>query len=139
MADRFVDGHYGSLRGRVRTYVIDQQLREHLPPQPARLVDVGGAAGHQALPLARAGYEVIIVDPSAAMLKRAHAFVAQESPEVRERIRLVEATAAESPNRLGRSCFAEVLCHGVIMYVDDPRPILATLAELAHPGAASPS
>jgi S-adenosylmethionine-dependent methyltransferase len=135
LADRFVDGHYGSLRGRVRTHVIDQHLREHLPPRPARLVDIGGGAGHQALPLARAGYEVIIVDPSAAMLKRAHAFVAQEPPEVRERIRLVQATAAESPNLLGRSCFAGVLCHGVIMYVDDPRPFLAVLADLAQPGA----
>jgi S-adenosylmethionine-dependent methyltransferase len=135
LADRFVKGHYGSLRGRVRTYVIDQHLRDHLPPPPATLVDVGGGAGHQALPLARIGYEVTIVDPSAAMLRRAEALVAQESPEVQARIRLIEATASESPNLLGRRCFAGVLCHGVIMYVEDPQLFLAALADLAEPGA----
>ena len=130
-----MDEHYGSLRGRVRTHVIDCHLREHLASPPARLVDVGGGAGHQALPLARAGYEVTIVDPSAAMLKRADAFVAQESPEVIRRIRLVEATAEQSVKVLGRGSFAGVLCHGVIMYVDDPRPFVAALADLAQPGA----
>jgi SAM-dependent methyltransferase len=135
LADRFVDGHYGSLRGRVRTHVIDCHLREHLPTPPARLVDVGGGAGHQALPLARAGYEVTIVDPSAAMLQRAQALVAQESPEIIRRMQLVEATAEQSPEVLGRGLFAGVLCHGVIMYVDDPRPFVAALADLAQPGA----
>lgn len=135
LVDRFVDGHYGSLRGRVRTYVIDNHLREHLPSPPARLVDVGGGAGHQTLPLARAGYEVTIVDPSAAMLKRADALVAQESTEVIRRIQLVQATAEQSPEVLGRAGFAGVLCHGVIMYVDDPRSFVAALAGLARPGA----
>ena len=31
--------------------------------------------------------------------------------------------------------FAGVLCHGVIMYVDDPQPFAAALADLAQPGA----
>src|ERR1700722_2411094 len=68
LAGRFVDGHYGSLRGRVRTYVLDAPLRWLLPPPPARLVDVGGGAGNQSIPLARDGYDVTIADPSAAML-----------------------------------------------------------------------
>ena len=69
LADRFVDGHYGSLRGRVRTYVIDQ----HLAPtwrRPAGHRRRRRSAGHQSVPLARAGYDVTIVDPSAAMLDR---------------------------------------------------------------------
>ena len=99
------------------------------------VVDVGGGAGHQSLPLARVGYEVTIVDPSDAMLSRARALVAQESPEVQAWIRLVEASAAEAPNVLGRACFVGVLCHGVIMYVEDPQSFLAALADLAQPGA----
>jgi hypothetical protein len=35
---------------------------------------------------------------------------------------------------LGGQRFAGVLCHGVIMYVDDPRPFTAALADLAEPG-----
>ena len=70
LAERFVDGHYGTLRGRVRTHVIACHLREHLPRPPAALVDVGGGAGNQSIPLARDGYQVAIVDPSAAMLAK---------------------------------------------------------------------
>jgi hypothetical protein len=36
-AERFVDTHYATLRGRVRIHVIGSHLREHLPPPPARL------------------------------------------------------------------------------------------------------
>ena len=77
LGERFVDHHYASLRGRVRTHVIDEHLRAHLAPPPLHVVDVGGGAGHQSLPLARAGYEVTIVDPSPSMLERAAQLLAQ--------------------------------------------------------------
>ncbi len=122
LADRFVDGHYRSLRGRVRTHVIDRHLRRHLPPPPAEMVDVGGGAGHQALPLARDGYRVTIVDPSPAMLERAAAMIASEPDEVKARVTLVKAAGEDAPAALGGRRFAGVLCHGVLMYLDDPGP-----------------
>jgi SAM-dependent methyltransferase len=45
---------------RVRTWEL---LTRHLPPSPAVVLDVGGAAGVYALPLAARGYEVHLVDP----------------------------------------------------------------------------
>jgi ubiquinone/menaquinone biosynthesis C-methylase UbiE len=45
---------------RVRTQDV---LRRHLPKVPARILDVGGAAGVHALWLARDGYEVHLSDP----------------------------------------------------------------------------
>lgn len=135
LAERFVDGHYGSLRGRVRTFVIDRHLRDHLPSAPARVVDVGGGAGHQSIPLARVGYEVTVVDPSAAMLERAEQHLAAEPRDVAERVRLVRANAEDASDALGGEHYSGVLCHGVIMYVDDPDPFLAALAGLAEPGA----
>ena len=71
LADQFADKAYASVKGLVRTYVMHQQLLEHLPPPPARVLDVGGGAGHQSFPLAQAGYEVTLLDPSAAMLDKA--------------------------------------------------------------------
>src|SRR6187455_2403682 len=99
-ADQFVDGHYGSLRGRVRTHVIHEHLREHLAPPPLRIVDVGGGAGHQSVPLARLGYDVTIVDPSPAMLERAGRLVAGEDRDVAARVTLVEATGVQAPAAL---------------------------------------
>ena len=129
---RFVDGHYGSLRGRVRTHVIEAHLRSHLPGPPATIGDVGGGAGHQSIPLAGRGYQVTIVDPSPAMLDRARRRSAAAG--VAESVRLVEATGEEAPKAVRGERFAGVLCHGVIMYLDDPGPLVAGLCALAAPG-----
>jgi S-adenosylmethionine-dependent methyltransferase len=134
LAGRFVEGHYGTLRGRVRTYVIASHLRHHLPKPPATLVDVGGGGGNQSIPLAHEGYDVTIVDPSEAMLERARARLAGEPGEVAGRVHLVRASAEEARPALGAARFGGVLCHGVIMYVDEPRPFVAALADLAEPG-----
>jgi S-adenosylmethionine-dependent methyltransferase len=135
LAARFVDGHYGSLRGRVRTHVINAHLRTHLPAPPLCVVDVGGGAGHQSIPLARAGYEVTVVDPSSAMLERAEQLLATEAPEVARRVSLVEAAGEEAPVKLGGERFDGVLCHGVIMYLDDPAPMVEALSLLANSAA----
>ncbi len=134
LAHQFVDGHYGSLRGRVRTHVIDRHLRSHLPPPPATVVDVGGGAGHQSLPLARDGYDVTLLDPSEAMLQRARQALAAEAPQVSARVRLVQGRGEDAPEALHGQQFAGVLCHGVLMYLDDPAPMVAALGELARPG-----
>ena len=71
LANLFVDEAYATVKGYVRTYVLHQHLLENLPPPPATVLDVGGGAGHQSFPLAQAGYEVTVLDPSAAMLDKA--------------------------------------------------------------------
>ena len=130
--EAFVDDHYASLRGRVRTHVIDRHLAAHLAPA-GRIVDVGGGAGNQSIPLARRGHEVTIADPSPAMLDRARRALGEESSEVRGRVRLVRCSGEDAPATLGQT-FDGVLCHGVVMYVDDPAPFVAALAALAVPG-----
>ncbi|RHA43795.1 class I SAM-dependent methyltransferase [Cellulomonas rhizosphaerae] len=49
--------------GRVEALRTLELLGRWLPPAPARVLDVGGAAGRYALPLAAAGYAVTLVDP----------------------------------------------------------------------------
>lgn len=130
--ETFVDEHYASLRGRVRTHVIDQHLAAHLPAG-GRVVDVGGGAGNQSIPLARRGHHVTIADPSPAMLDRARQALDVEQPEVRGRVRLVECSGQDAPALLGET-FDGVLCHGVVMYVEQPAPFVAALGALAAPG-----
>jgi SAM-dependent methyltransferase len=134
LADRFVDGHYASLRGRVRTHVIHEHLRAALPSPPLDVVDGGGGAGNQSIPLARLGYAVTIVDPSASMLERAEQQLANEDTAVAHRVRLVEAQGENAPEALDREVFGAVLCHGVLMYLDDPAPLLDSLCRLTAPG-----
>lgn len=134
LAKRFVDDHYGSLRGRVRTHVIDEHLRKHMGFPPQRVVDVGGGAGNQSIPLARAGHEVTIVDPSPAMLGRAAGRLAAEGHDLVARVRLVEATGEDACTALDGASFDTVLCHGVLMYLDDPGPLVGSLCDLTAPG-----
>jgi S-adenosylmethionine-dependent methyltransferase len=134
LADRFVDGHYGKLYGDVRTHVIHEHLRAHLTPPPGRIVDIGGGGGHQSFPLAAAGYVVEIVDPSPRMHEIAADRRAHLEREVDDRIRLVRAAGEEAPAVLGGRQFDAVLCHGVLMYLDDPDPMLDALCALAKPG-----
>ncbi len=129
LVDRFVDAHYASLHGRVRAYVIDQHLRDHLPAPPASVVDVGGGAGNLSIPLARRGYEVTIVDSSPAMLARAETAVADEDETTRGRVELVEGRGEDVSGT-----WAAVLCHGVIMYVADPADLVRALCAAAAPG-----
>lgn len=133
LREHFV-GHYTTLRGRVRTHVVHQHLRSHLAPPPGRIVDVGGGAGHQSIPLARDGYDVTIVDSSPAMLADAAQRLAGEAPEVARRVELVEAPGEDAPAVLGAGRFDGALSHGVIPYLVDPGPMLDALCALAAPG-----
>lgn len=129
LAEPFV-GHYDTLRGTVRHSLVSRQLREHLASPPGAVLDVGGGTAHQSLPLARSGYAVTILDPSQETLGRAARQLQQESPEVRERVDLVEARGEDAPEVLAGRSFQTVLCHGVVMYLENPDALLRSLAAL---------
>ncbi|WP_030169540.1 class I SAM-dependent methyltransferase [Streptomyces sp. NRRL S-813] len=133
LADRFADA-YGTVKGYVRTYVMHQQLLEHLPPPPASVLDVGGGAGHQSFPLAEAGYEVTLLDPSPAMLDKARRRREGLPDEVRRRVTLVEADGEHADQAVGGRRFDAVLCHGVLGYVERPEPLIDQLCRCAAPG-----
>src|ERR1700722_4668534 len=90
LADKFVDEAYASVKGYVRTYVMHQHLLEHLPEPPAMVLDVGGGAGHQSFPLAQAGYEVTLLDPSPAMLEKAQQRLERLPEGVPQRVAFVQ-------------------------------------------------
>src|ERR1700744_4062003 len=117
LADQFVDEAYASVKGYVRTYVLHQQLLEQLPPPPASVLDVGGGAGHQSFPLAQAGYDVTLLDPSAAMLDKARQRLGRRPGPVQERVTLVQADGEHAAAAVDGRRFAAVLCHGVVGYL----------------------
>jgi S-adenosylmethionine-dependent methyltransferase len=124
----------GILRQVVRHKLVDRALAEHLPPPPSRIADVGGGAGQQAIPLSRRGYEVTIIDPSPKMLAEARQRLAREEACVRRRVRLVGGTGERAHQTLGGETFDAVLCHGVLMYLEDSRPMIRALSALLRPG-----
>jgi S-adenosylmethionine-dependent methyltransferase len=127
LADQFADEAYASMKGRVRTYVMHQQLLEHLPPPPAPVLDVGGGAGHQSFPLAQAGYDVTLLDPSKAMLDKARQRLQRLPSAARQRVTLVAADGEHADEAVEGQRFAAVLCHGVLGYLEQPEPVIDQL------------
>jgi 2-polyprenyl-3-methyl-5-hydroxy-6-metoxy-1,4-benzoquinol methylase len=134
LVDPFVAGAYATVKGQVRTYVMHQQLLEHLPPPPAAVLDVGGGAAHQSLPLARLGYAVTVVDPSPAMLATAQERLRAEPEPVRQRVQLIEAPGEQAADATGGQRFAAVLCHGVLMYLPRPDALVRSLCTCVSAG-----
>jgi S-adenosylmethionine-dependent methyltransferase len=134
LADQFADEVYASVKGQVRTYVMHQQLLEHLPGPPASVLDVGGGAGHQSFPLAHAGYEVTLLDPSPAMLDKAQQRLERLPAEAQRRVTLVQADGLNADEAVNGRRFAAVLCHGVIGYLEQPEPLVNQLCQCAAAG-----
>ena len=80
---------------------MHQHLLEHLPTPPATVLDLGGGVGHQSFPLAQAGYEVTVLDPSVAMLDKAQERLGLLPSEAQRRVTLVQATGEEADEALG--------------------------------------
>nr|WP_302852290.1 class I SAM-dependent methyltransferase [Streptomyces sp. TRM64462] len=129
----------GGLRNTVRQELVARQLDEQIAArypvgQRLRILDVGMGQGTQALRLARAGHTVTGLESDPDMLKAAREALASEPAGIRERFRLIEGDGRETGVHFLPGSFDVVLCHGVLMYVEDPDALLAGLARMLAPG-----
>jgi len=125
----------GTLRQAVRQEIVARQLAAHLAGRPGlRVLDVGCGQGTQALRLARAGHTVTGLDGSATMLADLRRSLRDEPPAVRDRVRPVLGDALSAADLFETDSFQVVLCHGVLMYLPGPVPLLAAIARLTAPG-----
>jgi SAM-dependent methyltransferase len=129
-------GMLGRLRDVVRQEVLHAQLAGlRQVSKPARILDVGCGQGTQALQLARAGHDVTGLDPSGELLARFEDDLAREPAEVAARVQLLHGPGERAPE-LVIGTFDLVMCHGVLMYFDDPAPMLSALSGVTAAGGA---
>ena len=112
----------------VRTAVVWEVLCEALDEyrraagRPADdeldMVDLGGGTGGFAVPLARLGHRVTVVDPSPDAL----ASLARRAAEagVSDRVRAVQGDLATVLDEVEPAGADVVLCHGALEFADDP-------------------
>ncbi|MFD5723047.1 class I SAM-dependent methyltransferase [Streptomyces sp. NPDC127036] len=114
---------------------LDEQIAGRYPVgQRLRVLDVGMGQGTQALRLARAGHQVTGLEQDATMLSVAREALAAEPEGIRSRVRLIEGDGRETGVHFLPGSFDVVLCHGVLMYVQEPDALLAGLARMLAPG-----
>ncbi|MEU5577841.1 class I SAM-dependent methyltransferase [Streptomyces huasconensis] len=114
---------------------LDEQIVARFPVgQRLRVLDVGMGQGTQALRLARAGHKVTGVEQDPTMIAAAHEALAREPEGIQGRVRIVEGDGHQTGAHFTPGSFDVVLCHGVLMYVEEPDALLAGLARMLAPG-----
>ncbi|WP_214319819.1 class I SAM-dependent methyltransferase [Nonomuraea sediminis] len=119
----------GNLRNVVRQELVTRQLARHLPEESVRVLDAGCGQGTQALRLAARGHRVTALDSSADLLG-----LLRREIEPGMDVRVVHADLDRMGELFEPGSFDVVLCHGVLMYFDDPDPLIAALARVLAPG-----
>ncbi|MEU6704586.1 class I SAM-dependent methyltransferase [Streptomyces wuyuanensis] len=127
------------MRNTVRQELVARQLDEQLAArfpvgQRLRVLDVGMGQGTQALRLARAGHKVTGLESDAGMLRVAREALTHEPEGIRERFRMIEGDGLDTGVHFLPGSFDVVLCHGVLMYVEERDAMLAGLARMLAPG-----
>ncbi len=107
-------------------------LRKHLPGKSLRILDAGGGSGYDALPLAREGHSIDLVDYSAEMLKTARADAEREG--LSERIQFHQADVTKLNQLFPQPVFNAAVCHNVLQFVGDVPNLLSVLSHSLAPG-----
>ncbi|MFJ9152753.1 methyltransferase domain-containing protein [Streptomyces sp. NPDC102270] len=114
---------------------LDEQIVGRYPVgQRLRVLDVGMGQGTQSLRLARAGHQVTGLERDSTMVAAAREALSAEPEGIRERMRIIEGDGRDTGVHFLPGSFDVVLCHGVLMYVEEPDPLLAGLARMLAPG-----
>ena len=119
----------GSPWGRIRYAVVAETLRRQcaeLGGAPLRVLDVGGGDALDSLPLAEAGHEVMVLDPSRAWLEEAERRAAAVGASV--------TTVVGGLDALPTGQWDLVLCHFVLQYRRADANDVSRLAQIVRPG-----
>ncbi|MEU2601346.1 methyltransferase [Streptomyces hirsutus] len=130
-------------RAALRTAVVWEVLQDALERRakatgrPALdVLDTGGGSGNFAVPVARLGHRVTVVDPSPNALFALERRAAEA--DVADRVRGVQGDAHGLFDVVERGGYDVVLCHGVLEYVEDPAEgVRNTVAALRPEGVLS--
>ncbi|MFC0597118.1 methyltransferase [Streptomyces palmae] len=127
-------------RASLRTAVVWEVLKDALdrrakaadvPGGVLDVLDTGGGTGNFAVPVARLGHRVTVVDPSPNALFALERRAAEAG--VADRVRGVQGDAHGLFDVVERAGYDVVLCHGVLEYVDDPAEGVRNAAAALRP------
>jgi S-adenosylmethionine-dependent methyltransferase len=126
-------------RSSLRTAVVWEVLRAALTRRAEELgrpvldvLDTGGGTGNFAVPVARLGHRVTVVDPSPDALFALERRAAEAG--VTDLVRALQGDTQTLPDLVEPGGVDAVLCHGVLEVVDDPAEALGQLTAALRKG-----
>lgn len=128
-------------RASLRTAVVWEVLKDALDRQVKAtgrdaldVLDTGGGTGNFAVPVARLGHRVTVVDPSPNALFALERRAAEAG--VADRVRGVQGDILGLFDVVERGGYDAALCHGVLEYVDDPAAGVRNAVDALRPAGA---
>ncbi|MEU8676701.1 methyltransferase [Streptomyces sp. NPDC048560] len=128
-------------RASLRTAVVWEVLKDALDRRVKAtgrdtldVLDTGGGTGNFAVPVARLGHRVTVVDPSPNALFALERRAAEDG--VAERVSGVQGDVLGLFDVVERGSYDAVLCHGVLEYVDDPAEGVRNAVDALRPSGA---
>lgn len=102
--------------------------------RPLRVLDVGGGTGGTAVPLAGAGHEVTVVDPSPDALASLRRRATEQGVQDRVHALQGDTDSVRDLGERGLPAYDLVCLHGTLEVAEDPDAALAGIAEVLAPG-----
>jgi SAM-dependent methyltransferase len=125
-------------RASLRTAVVWEVLRDAIERRVKAsdgpvldVLDTGGGTGNFAVPVARLGHRVTVVDPSPDALFALERRAAEAG--VTDRVTGVQGDTQGLLDTVAPGGYDMVLCHGVLEYVDDPAEAVRHVAGALRP------
>ncbi|MET9495222.1 methyltransferase [Streptomyces sp. NPDC006552] len=126
-------------RASLRTAVVQEVLTDALDrrakavgSETLDVLDTGGGSGNFAVPAARLGHRVTVVDPSPNALFALERRAAEAG--VADRVRGVQGDVSGLFDVVKRETYDAVLCHGVLEYVEEPAEGVRNAVGALRPG-----
>lgn len=113
-------------------YKLSQaNLAKHLGQNEMRILDAGGGNGLDAIPFAKQGHKIDLVDYSPEMLTDIQDRILQENLSAQITTHLADVT--NILDLFPDTKFDLILCHNVLQYIDDVPLLFRNLANLLRP------
>ena len=128
---------WGRLRYRVVRETLDRTVDALLEAGHGprlRVLDAGGGDASDSVPLAVAGHDVVVLDPSEVLLEQARRRAAQAGTTLRCHRAGVGDLDPSGADPVDLGSFDLVLCHHVVQYLPSSAEAVDALAPLLRPG-----
>lgn len=134
-AELFKNKIYGTTKGKIRAAVVWRDLEEILQSFPKskklNILDAGGGFGFMARRLAHLGHSVTVVDISLDMLELGKRELAADPVE--GSVEFIQGAVQDLPELFSGKKYDLVMCHAVLEWLVDPKPVIAVLKSMLAP------